>query len=504
MFNSLYSRITLILFSIFLILAGFFFLFFEQASRSTQNETSQKLYLQLANNIVNDLGVISNNQFDLELIEEAFHTMMILGPNIELYVLDRTGKAITYSIPAETIKRTQINLQPIINFIDHKQRLPILGDDPRAEDRQKIFSAAAVYEKNNSIGNKVADKTLIGYLYIIIGGEDYDSILTALRLSNAWQIGIFGVTSALGFLLIASLLLFYVLTRPLRQLTKEIKAFEQSDFTVSSKTPLQLSLLKHHNNDEIQQLRQSFQQMQQRIIEQLEHLKKNDTIRREFLAYVAHDLRTPLAGMKAYLETLEIKQASMDHTERQQFISKAISNGDRLQGMINELFELTRLENHQVEWQQEAFAMGDLLSDIYASLEDKASQKQVYLQIDFQQASVQVIGDIAKIERVIQNLTENAIRYSEINSTVLIKTESIKNNKLCISICDQGTGIQENDLPYIFEPYFRASDEYKLKHKGAGLGLAISQRLLRLQDISLQVETEINKGTTFYFSLQKV
>jgi signal transduction histidine kinase len=503
MFSSLYSRITLLLFSIFLILAGFFFLFFEQASRSTQNETSQKLYLQLAENIVNDLGVISNNHFDLKLIEEAFRTMMILGPNIELYVLDRTGKVITYSVPDARIKRTQINLQPIINFIDHKQRLPILGDDPRAEKRQKIFSAAAVYEENNSIGNKVADKTLIGYLYIIIGGEDYDSILTALRLSNAWQIGIFGVASALGFLLIASLLLFYVLTRPLRQLTKEIKAFEKSDFTVSAPR-LQLSLLKHHNNDEIHQLRQSFQQMQQRIMEQLEHLKKNDAIRREFLAYVSHDLRTPLAGMKAYLETLEIKQASMNNIERQQFISKAISNGDRLQGMINELFELTRLENHQVELHQEAFAMGDLLSDIYASLEDKARQKQVHLQIDFQQASVQVIGDIAKIERVIQNLTENAIRYSEVNSTVLINTKSIKNNKLRVSICDHGAGIQAHDLPYIFEPYFRASDEYRLKHKGAGLGLAISQRLLRLQDINLQVESEINKGTTFYFSLQKV
>jgi signal transduction histidine kinase len=78
------------------------------------------------------------------------------------------------------------------------------------------------------------------------------------------------------------------------------------------------------------------------------------------------------------------------------------------------------------------------------------------------------------------------------------------NNTLRISICDHGAGIHASDLPYIFEPYFRASDEYKLKHKGAGLGLAISQRLLRLQGISLQVESEINKGTTFFFSLQKV
>ena len=500
MFNSLYSRIALILFCMFLIMAGVLFWFFEQTSIATQNETSQKLYHNLADNIVNDLGVIRNNQFDLDLIEDAFDTMMILGPNIELYVLDRTGEVITFNTPKQKLKKTKVNLRPIISFIQHKTRLPILGDDPLSDHRQKIFSAAAVYEENNSIGNKATDKILLGYLYIIIGGENYDSISSALRLSNAWRVGILGMITALSFLLIASLLLFYALTRPLRQLTKEIKAFEKSDFKIE--TPHSLLANKNNKKGEMHQLHQSFQQMQQRIIEQLEHLKKNDAIRREFLAYVSHDLRTPLAGMKAYLETLELKQSSMSDKERQEFIAKAISNGDRLQGMITELFELTRLENNQVKLNQEVFVIGDLLTDIYASLEDKASQKQIHLKIDFQQAEVQVYGDIAKIERVIQNLTENAIRYSKTGDTVLIKTILMKNNKLCICVCDSGTGIHAKDLPYIFEPYFRASDEYKLKYKGAGLGLAISQRLLRLHGISLQVKSQINKGTVFYFSLQ--
>ncbi len=502
MFNSLYSRIALVLFAMFLIMAGFLFWFFEHTSIATQNETSQKLYLNLADSIVNDLGVISNNQFDLELIEAAFHKIMILGPNIELYVLDRMGKIISFGVPDKKIKRSHINLQPIIAFIEKTQSLPILGDDPRALERQKIFSAAAVYEKNNSIGNKAVDNTRIGYLYIIIGGEYYDSISTTLRLSTTWRISLLGIATALSFLLIASLILFYALTRPLRQLTREIKVFEQSDFKV--KTTFQLAPLNNTKKDEIYQLRQSFQHMQQRIIEQLEHLKKNDAIRREFLAYVSHDLRTPLAGMRAYLETLELKQASMSNEERQIFIKKTRRNGDRLQKMISELFELTRLENHQIELTQEVFSIGDLLSDIYVSLESKAVEKQVSLKIDFQQVNVQVYGDIAKIERVIQNLTENAIRYSKANSSVVIKTTLIKNNKLRICICDQGIGIHAKDLPYIFEPYFRASDEYKLKHKGAGLGLAISQRLLRLHNISLQVKSEINKGTLFCFSLQKV
>ena len=112
--------------------------------------------------------------------------------------------------------------------------------------------------------------------------------------------------------------------------------------------------------------------MEKRIESQLERLNKQDEIRREFLAYVSHDLRTPLAGMKAYLETIELKQDDMSLSERQDFLQKAITNGDRLEGMINELFELTRLESQQIELNKEEFSIGDLLSDIVTSLEEKA------------------------------------------------------------------------------------------------------------------------------------
>ncbi len=198
----------------------------------------------------------------------------------------------------------------------------------------------------------------------------------------------------------------------------------------------------------------------------------------------------------------------MSDEERQTFIKKTIRNGDRLQKMISELFELTRLKNHQIELTQEGFSMGDLLSDIYSSLEKKAIDKQVSLKIDCKEPQAEVLADIAKIERVIQNLTENAIRYSEKGSSVILSAEKItdKNNKkrIQIKISDFGSGIAKEHLPYIFEPYYRASDEYKLKHKGAGLGLAISQQLLALHDVELNVVSQVGKGTVFSFDLALV
>ncbi|MEE9328412.1 MAG: HAMP domain-containing sensor histidine kinase [Cocleimonas sp.] len=490
MFKSLYSRLAVVLLGVFLVMGILLFWLFEHASMSTQNETSQRLHLELAEHIVKDLGITSKGHFDTEMIKDAFHQMMILGPTIELYVLDKEGKLITYDAPEEKIKLRQVDLKPIIAFVERKRDLPILGDDPRSTSKQKIFSAARVFAKNQN-------ETIVGYLYIIIGGENYDSVATALRLSRAWKISLIGIASALLFLLLASLLLFYALTRPLRRLTKEITTFEQSDF---KELPHDLDGDSSLNRGELNQLKVSFHQMEKRIAMQLERLNNQDKIRREFLAYVSHDLRTPLAGMKAYLETLELKP-DMALSERQDFLKKAIFNGGRLEGMINELFELTRLESNQVELNKDDFAIGDLLSDIYSSLEKKAKDKKVNLTIECDEPQTQVLADIAKIERVIQNLVENAIRYSDDGETVILRAKKKDDKTIQLVIKDTGSGISAKHLPYIFEPYYRASDEYKLKHKGAGLGLAISQRLLALHGVTLNVKSTINKGTTFSFDL---
>lgn len=493
MFKSLYSRLALVLLAVFLSMAVMLFWLFDQATITTQNEASQRLHLTLAENIVKDLGIASKGDFDADLIKNAFHKMMILGPTIELYVLDKEGNLLTYDAPKEKIKRDKVNIKPILAFVNRESALPILGDDPRSENREKIFSAAKVYAK------KINQDVFLGYLYIIIGGENYDSVATALRLNKAWKISLIGIASALLFLLLASLLLFYALTRPLRQLTREVKDFENTDTKNTIIQNKEFKALENEEKGELNQLKHSFYQMQQRINIQLENLNKQDEIRRDFLAYVSHDLRTPLAGMKAYLETLELKP-EMPSKERQDFLTKAISNGERLEGMINELFELTRLESNQVELNKDEFAIGDLLSDSYASLEKKANDKKVTLLIDCKKPQKLINADFAKIERVIQNLVENAIRYSKEGGTVKLLSEPTSNGRIIIKIIDSGTGIAANHLPHIFEPYYRASDEYKLTHKGAGLGLAISQRLLALHNIILNVKSTEGKGTVFSFA----
>jgi len=316
--------------------------------------------------------------------------------------------------------------------------------------------------------------------------------------------------------LAASLLLFYALTKPLRVLTLEITAFEQSGFKqlpANNKRHSPHSTIKHKpersiNSSEVSQLSSSFHHMAQQIVELLERLEKLDKVRKEFLAYVSHDLRTPLTGTTAYLETLALKFESLADDEKLDFIAKSQANCLRLDSMINELFELARLDNNQVSLNSQSFSIEDSLSDLYASLEGIAQKKHIQLNVQFDVENSSVNGDIAKLERVIQNLVENAIHYTPNKGTVTISANDTPENNvpgnaasIRIAISDTGQGISEEDLPYIFEPYYRSKNALEPYQKGTGLGLAICQRLLALHDIQLNVDSTLNQGTCFFFDI---
>ena len=491
MFNGPYRRLALGLLLVFIIKGSYLIWTFQQSYETAQQEVSQQLNLRLADFMVKDIGILSEDgTFDQQKLKEAFRRVMLIAPATELYILNPQGKILTYDAPTEKVKRSRIDLAPIKKFLN-KEELPILGDDPRTQWKMKVFSVAEIFDK---------DKQLKGYLYIILGGEDYDTIATNLSTNKVWDLSLQSIISALVFLLVASLILFYAMTRPLNRLSKDVAEFEKSGFTKLVSTETTKKSNKKIN--EIQQLRQSFQRMGKQIVSQLKHLKKQDKLRREFLAYVSHDLRTPLAGMRAYLETLSSKHNTITPEERQEFIDNALLNNHRLGDMIDELFELARLDHGEIEIHQESFFLADLLSDLYASLSAIANEKGIHLVMDCPDMSLNVYADVARLERILQNLISNAIYYTPTGGTVTTLISQKQNNTVEISIQDTGKGIPETELAYIFEPYYRALDGKKTRQDGCGLGLAITQRLLALHDSTLHVESKEGVGTRFYFSLR--
>lgn len=495
-YQGLYQRLAITLLAVCIIQGVLLLWFFDHSSKIQHQETAQNLHQHLAEYVVKDMSLFIQGHFDEATIKDAFRRIMLIDPLTELYVLNTDGKILTYDAPAEKIKRNQVDLAPIKQFL-HEKAFPILGDDPRSLKQTKIFSSAKITDRN---------KQLKGYLYIIIGGEDYDSIVDELFFNKLLKVSVFSILAGFIFLLSASLILFYTLTRPINRLCREVRRFEASDFKkISSHYKPSMStkrLLKIKSNNELKILEQQVFSMEQRIVTQLQEMKQQDKLRREFFAYVSHDLRTPLAGMQAYLETLLDENVKLSNQDRQQFIQNVLLNNKRLTDMVNELFELARLEHGEINIDPEEFVLSDLLSDLYASLSALANDKGIHLIMDCPNMGLEVYADVGRLERILQNLISNAIYYTPTGGTVNTLITELDKGRVEISIQDTGNGIPEEELPYVFEPYFRAIDGKKVRQDGCGLGLAITQRLLALHQSELQVESQVGEGARFYFCLR--
>jgi signal transduction histidine kinase len=184
-------------------------------------------------------------------------------------------------------------------------------------------------------------------------------------------------------------------------------------------------------------------------------------------------------------------------------MATAQRNGMQLKRLIDQIFELAHLEDGQVTVSLETFAIGELLHDIIAKFALKAEEKNISLSLQPQQCRFIVYSDIAKLERIITNLLENAIRHTPAAGEVAIIVEQLV-DKIKISVKDNGSGISNEDITYIFDARYRASNAIEDNTTHAGLGLAISQKLSKILNSELLVKSTLGQGSEFSLSLQRV
>jgi signal transduction histidine kinase len=488
---SLYQRLALSLLVLFIAVGGVFFWWSQNLEQLSRNEAEQRLHISLAEHLANDNPLLKEGVYDHEALKNLFHTLMILGPSFEFYFVDSSGKIITYSAEPGRVKRKKIDLQPLLKLIEQKQALPIYGDDPRSLARQKIFSATPIYNNKN----------LQGYLYIIIGGEIYDSIFSGIHSNQqlAQTIGV--VIGSVVFFFIVLLGLLRFLTLPLKELTADIRAFRQAGFDQSK---VNLREWPASGNNEVHELGQTFNDMAEQINYQLVQLQNNDKQRRELLAHLSHDLRTPLASLQGYLETIDLKGRSLSDEQHKKFVGIAFKNANQLKRLVDQIFELAHLEGGQVTVSFETFPLGELLYDIAAKFAFKAKDKNITLLVEPEQCEFTVYSDIGKLERVLSNLIENAIRHTADGGQIILRVADGVGQKLSLEVVDNGTGISVKELPYVFDARYRASNAVDDKKQHGGLGLAICQKLLVLLKSDISVKSELGEGTTFSFYLSRV
>lgn len=234
------------------------------------------------------------------------------------------------------------------------------------------------------------------------------------------------------------------------------------------------------------------------IVGNMDKMQSVDLLRRELIANVSHDLRTPLAILKGYIETLQIKRDSLSEAEKQEYLQITHDNVDKLSNLINQLFEYSKLEAEQVVPVKEPFSITELSHDLIAKFKVLAEQKQIELQLDNPQENCMVFADVSLVERALQNLIENALKYTQAKGKVTLSLHK-KGKNVEINITDTGSGIPVNEQPFIFDRYKQV--DKSTKKQGFGLGLAIVKKIMDLHDTTITVLSKPREGSSFIFNL---
>ena len=482
MLKSLYTRLALGLF-VLLIAVGLVHSFLNTLSlRKYYTSVNQELNRNLARDLVSDRNLVEEGELDQGALKDLFELYMTINPSIEIYLLDAEGKILAYSADPEKIKRNSVSLEPIRALLGNEAAYPVLGDDPRSHDRRKVFSVTPVPSVQNAGG----------YLYVVLRGEEYDSIEMMAREGHFVTMSSWAMGFSLLFGLIAGLAAFHLLTLRLTRLTRIVEQFEQTDPAAGPR--LRWADEHRRSDDEIDYLGMAFDRMTDRIAQQIEQLREKDTLRRRLVAQVSHDLRTPLASMNGYVESLRMKRERISPEEQARFLDIVLDEGRRLSHLVDELFELAALEAREKQPRLEPFALAELIYDVAQKHRPEAARKAIELNVIGDPSLPLVVGDLGMTERVMDNLIRNALEYSPSQSQVELSLERVTEG-LLVRVSDSGPGIAEKDLPHVFDPLYRGDDRENPGH--AGLGLAIARRIMVMQGGTIRVRNRRTGGAEF-------
>jgi signal transduction histidine kinase len=443
----------------------------------------QTITQEVAKNVVRDLEMSGVTTPDSPAIVDKFEQFQSFNPKSQLFLLDENGKILVSSPSVYDLQLDAVDIGPIKQFLDTdwSEPLRIVGDDPRGSDKRRIFSVAPI-----SIGERA------GYVYIVFSRPEFQIQFNQKIIQLLFGAWIISLVFGLFGILIVGLVLFFFVTRRFRRLKKIVQEFEGGDYTVR---------FKGAAHDEISQLGVAFNQMADAIEASVEVLEESSRKRRALVANVSHDLRTPLTTIQGYLEMILIEHKNGLSQDVQKFLGIMDEEVESLATLVRELFDLSRYDGGDFAPQYEAFSAGTLAEDIVQKLLPLAADKYVSLRAETTENTPYVFADFSMIERAVSNLAVNALHATPPKGEVVISVTP-HDGLVEISVSDTGTGIPEEDIPHLFDRFYRVQKARSRNPGGSGLGLAIVKSILDLHNTEVGLTSKVEEGTTFRFTLQ--
>lgn len=418
---------------------------------------------------------------------EKLQSYILYSPNTGLYLLNVDGRVLATAGEGKAFwNNYQVDLDAIRNTWSDDPQIPLWGDDPDEPGHSYVVAARPVMHAG----------VLHGWLYLVARSADLGTpvpdLFKSYAIRTAAKVGLVVLTIAV----LLTMAMVAILTKPLVGLTKVAERVKGAGFA-DFDSPEAFPHVQRH--DEVGQLSRTFRDMVFRLRQEMHRVTETDAKRREMVASVSHDLRTPLTALIGLLETVRLKHDQLSPQEQQQFINRALLNAQHLQRLTEALAELAKLDNPEFSTQPEPIAIGELAGDIVQRYEGRAHASGIELTVDYPDGLPLTSVDAGLIERALSNLLDNALRVTPDGGAVTVRVLRRQEN-IRIEVTDTGPGVAGEDRPRLFDRFYQASQHRDLRGS-AGLGLAIVKRVAELHGGAAGVESEPGKGATFFLSL---
>lgn len=478
---SIFRRFAIIILSLITVLGLLFIVITYLATTNYHQASTQLLNKDVAKHVAKFSTPFTSQGINKNIADSVFYNAMVMNPNVEVYFLDSTGRVIYFEADENEIKERRIDLLPIKEYIASNGEDYIKNIDPKDPATKKIFSVAEVESGNSTKG----------YIYIILGSEKSQGIMGLLFESHILNLAIKAFIVILILSIIVSLLYLRRMKKNFNQMVTVLERFEQGDYKARF-------AVKQPN--ELQPVMQAFNKMADLLTASISKLTRAEEERKNFIATISHDLRTPLSIARGYTETLMLKREKGDVTaEEQEKYSQLIYNKMlQIENLVKQLFELSKMEAVEFKPQKEPFIFLEIVQEAVNTFQMVAQEKQVMLKCVQCLYHVWVNADISMMERIVQNLIDNALKSTPEGGCIEAALSS-NGNDLIFTIENDGPPLPDDLLEWVnnFEDGNVLSDKRPLK---LGLGLLIVQKILHLHGASLKAKTQNGKNI-FMFSL---
>jgi len=479
---NIFRRISILVFALITIMGVLFMVLTYFATTHYHLASTQLLNKDVAAHIAKFASPYDKNGINKSRADSVFKNAMIISPSAEVYFLDAAGNVLDFYGSKKDIVLNKVSLNNINKYLAFNGEKYIKAQDPRDPSNNKIFSAAEV--KNNG--------EIIGYIYVILGSNEYRNVTGMLFNSHISNLAI----KAFFFIILLSIALSFIYIQRLKNryntMVGVLEKFEQGDYNAR---------FKIKTNDEYAPVSQAFNKMADLLTYNIDQLKKTDKEIKEFTTNISHDLRTNLSIAKGYAETFLIKKEEgvLSPQELDSYVKMTLKKIVQLEHMVMHLFEISQMESVEFKANKEPFVLSEIVQETVNTFQLLASEKGVKLKCTQCQYHVWINADIRLMERVLQNLVQNAIRSTPANGEIGVALE-VENNLLIFKIVNDGPSLPDDLLQWINSN--QTNYGQRIDKPGTGLGLAIAKKILSLHNSSLVATSPVNNGNQFSFSME--